>query len=387
MSLLPSRIPALILAAIAVSAMISAEPWVAAGEAVPMIHVSDLYRPHNDPDDHWDLACVYALAFQSRAELLGVLIDYPQPGRAHDPDVLAVAQLNYLTGKSVPVMVGSPRFHDASAADTPAGEADLRGVRALLDWMRRAPRPVVINVLGSCRDVALAGRLEPRLFAEKCRGIYLNAGSGTRDPQKAAVLEWNVHLDPAAYRAVFDLPCPIYWMPCFEEVPARPGEDFQVAEYGTFYRFRQGEILPDVSPHVRNFFAYMFLHGSLIRDKDPSFVPRPDWLRFLTAQPDPSLIAQIAAMDRNMWCTAGFFHAVGLTVTQDGNIVPASESADPVFTFDRITVSCSAQGVTEWQEAEETAAGPPRFIFHVRNVSRYPTAMTAAMRSLLRDLP
>ncbi|NMC21046.1 MAG: hypothetical protein GYA33_11585, partial [Thermogutta sp.] len=47
----------------------------------------------------------------------------------------------------------------------------------------------------------------------------------------------------------------------------------------------------------------------------------------------------------------------------------------------------SAQGVTEWQEAEETAAGPPRFIFHVRNVSRYPTAMTAAMRSLLRDLP
>jgi len=28
----------------------------------PMLHVTDLFRPHIDPDDHWDLACVYALA-------------------------------------------------------------------------------------------------------------------------------------------------------------------------------------------------------------------------------------------------------------------------------------------------------------------------------------
>jgi len=388
MSYLPIRISALLLAILTGTAIISEVPRAAAGEPVPMIHVTDLYRPHNDPDDHWDLACVYALAFQSRAELLGVLIDYPLPGAAHDPDVSAVAQMNYVTGKSVPVMVGSPRFHESSAAETPAGEADLRGVRALLDWMRRSARPVVINVLGSCRDVALAGRLEPQLFAEKCRGIYLNAGSGTRDPQKAAVLEWNVHLDPAAYRAIFHLPCPIYWMPCFEEVPTRPGEGFKVAEFGTFYRFRQGEILADVSPAVRNFFVHMFLHGDLLRDNaDQSFVPRTDWLRSLTSQPDPDLVARVAAMDRNMWCTAGFFHAVGLTVTQDGEIVPESEAAEPVFTFDRVTVSCSEQGVTQWEEAEETAAQPPRFIFHVRNVSRYPAAMTTAMRSLLRRLP
>ena len=65
-----------------------------------MIHVSDLFRPHDDPDDHWDLACVYALACQGRVNLRGVLIDYPKPERRNDPDVLAVAQLNYLTGLS-----------------------------------------------------------------------------------------------------------------------------------------------------------------------------------------------------------------------------------------------------------------------------------------------
>ncbi|GAB4136400.1 MAG: hypothetical protein Kow0040_22380 [Thermogutta sp.] len=388
MSIVPIRIGALILATIAGITVLYAGSYATATEPVPMIHVTDLYRPHNDPDDHWDLACVYALAFQSRAELLGVLIDYPLPGAAHDPDVLAVAQLNYLTGKAVPVMVGSPRFQDSSGGAAQAEEADLRGVRAMLDWMRRSPRPVVIHVLGSCRDVALAGRLEPQLFEQKCSGVYLNAGSGTRDPQKAAVLEWNVHLDPAAYRAVFDLPCPVYWMPCFEDVPNRPGEGFRTAEYGTFYRFRQGDVLPHLSPSLRNFFAYMFLHGNLLQPDDTSsFVPRPDWLRFLTARPDPDLIARIAAMDRNMWCTAGFFHSVGLTVTQEGSIVPASHAAEPVFTFDRVRVSCSEDGVTRWSDADKTADSPPRFIFHVRDVSRYPIAMTTAMRSLLSELP
>jgi hypothetical protein len=30
--------------------------------AIPTLHQTDLFRPHADPDDHWDLACVYALA-------------------------------------------------------------------------------------------------------------------------------------------------------------------------------------------------------------------------------------------------------------------------------------------------------------------------------------
>lgn len=34
--------------------------------ATPLIHQTDLFRLHNDPDDHFDLACVYTLALQAR---------------------------------------------------------------------------------------------------------------------------------------------------------------------------------------------------------------------------------------------------------------------------------------------------------------------------------
>lgn len=49
---------------------------------VPTLHVSDLFRPHDDPDDHWDLATQYALAFQGRVDLRGVMIDFPKAARA-----------------------------------------------------------------------------------------------------------------------------------------------------------------------------------------------------------------------------------------------------------------------------------------------------------------
>jgi hypothetical protein len=39
--------------------------------------VTDLLRPHADPADHWDPASLYALAYQGRVDLKGVIIDYP----------------------------------------------------------------------------------------------------------------------------------------------------------------------------------------------------------------------------------------------------------------------------------------------------------------------
>ena len=289
-----------------------------------MLHVTDLYRPYNDPDDHWDLACAYALARRGDAELLGVFIDYPQREQNTDPDVLAVAQMNRLTGKAVPVMVGSPRWIEPEDAAKAENEPALRGIRSLLEILRRSPRPVVISVLGSCRDVAMAGRLEPDLFAEKCAAIYLNAGSGTPDEAKAGRLEWNVQLDPRAYAAMFALPCPVYWMPCFEEAPV-----FQVSEYGTFYRFRQGDVLPQLSDGVQNFFAYVFLQGGSEAPRATAESLRPNWLRYLEGPKDSQLLARVNAMDRNMWCTGGFLHAVGKTVTRDGQIVPLGRGKGP----------------------------------------------------------
>jgi hypothetical protein len=353
-------------------------------DPVPVIHVTDLFRPHNDPDDHWDLACVYALAHQGSVDLRGILIDYPKPQRGNDPDVLAVAQLNHLTGMAVPVMVGSPRGMDEKNRSLPESPRDLRGVQAMLGIMRDSPAPVVINVLGSCRDVVLASRLDSDLFARKCRAVYLNAGSGTPYPRKAPQLEWNVSLDPTAYSAIFDLPCPIYWMPCFQEVHSRPSDMFQVAEYSTFYRFRQDDVVPHLSAGMQSYFAFMFQHGRFVGQAAGQGPPGADWLRALNTPPDTKLIETTRQMERNMWCTGGFLHAAGRTVTTNGKIVSLKDVDDPVFTFDPIEVSCSADAVTRWKR---TPTKSNRFIFHVQNIDRYSLAMTAALRTVLEQLP
>jgi hypothetical protein len=334
---------------------------------VAMLHATDLFHPHNDPDDNWDLACVYALAHRGDIDLKGILIDYPP--NDSDPDVMAVAQMNFITGLAVPVIVGSPPpLKTHSDSEPPARQSD--GARMVLNVLRQSTRPVVINITGCCRDIAAAAKAAPRLFAEKCAAIYLNAGAGTRDKALASKLEYNVSLDPAAYAAIFDLPCPIYWMPCFEQMQS----PWVVREFGTYYRFRQDEILGRLSDKMQNYFAYAL-----------GKVNNANWLQYLTGSKDERLLAEHGGNYRNMWCTGGFLHAAGKTVSRSGEIVPLnSERVSPVVTFDPIKVRCSDDGVTEWAMDDKSK---DRYIFHVRDVENYESAMTAAMKSLLMSLP
>jgi len=352
----------------------------ASGDAsapIPMIHATDLYRPYNDPDDHWDLACVYALAQRGAFDLKAVLIDYPPPKRAWDPDVMAVAQMNYLTGSAVPVLVGSPRASIADGAE--AWRPEFAGIRAVLEILRGSPAPVVINIAGSTRDVALASKLDRRLFANKCAAVYLNAGSGTPDRAKAAQLEYNVGLDPANYAAIFQLPCPVYWMPCFEDFT----REACVREWGTYYRFRHDAVLPALSPRLQNYFLLMYRHGDAANGSAPPAGSQWDWLRSLDGPPDAATLAKQSPVWRNMWCTGGFLHAAGLSVSRTGEIVPRSAGADPVFTFDPIRVACSSEGITEWKS---DPGATNRFIFHVHDVEHYEQAMTTTLRTLLTAL-
>ena len=322
---------------------------------VAMVQVTDLFRPFADPDDHWDLACTYALAVRGDVDLLAVMIDYP-PALQFDPDVQAVAQLNYLTGLSAPVVVGSPRRIDLGEVDRPENKAVLGGMRALLEILRKSPLPVIINILGSSRDVALAGKLEPKLFAEKCAGIYLNAGSGTPDNDLAARREYNVSLDPVSYGAIFELPCPVFWMPCFEVAPGPKGEPFVAGPHGTYYQFPQKEILPRLSARLQNYFAFVFKQGLPEREKqNESDALRPNWLHYMQGPNDPEWLARLGDLQRNMWCTAGFLHAAGLSVDAGGRIAPAEgDSVAGVFVRSRCgAVRCRRRHQMEARSARE----------------------------------
>jgi hypothetical protein len=351
---------------------------------VAMIHVTDLFRPFADPDDHWDLACVFALAKRGDVELLAVAIDNP-PLAEYDPDVQAVAQMNYLTGLSVPVIVGSPRRIAPDEVDRPENRAVLGGMRAILDILRKSPLPVIINILGSSRDVALAGKLEPSLFAEKCAGIYLNAGSGTPDEALASRLEYNVVLDTASYGEIFEIPCPVYWLPCFEVVPGPNGEPPVAGPYGTYYQFEQKEILPKLSARMRNYFAFVFQQGLPERPRQKAEEAlRPNWWHYLEGPNDRDFLSRVGDLPRNMWCTGGFLHAAGLAVDSGGKFAPTGEIDSPLFTFDPVRVRCNAEGVTAWSPDPQSQN---RFLFHVRDELKYRDAMTAAMRNLLMELP
>jgi len=327
-----------------------------------------------DPDDHWDLACIYALAYRGDIDLKGVLIDYPPQNRkGHNPDTMAVAQMNWICGIFAPVAVGSPLpLESRNDIQSYASPTDLRGVQIVSDILRKSTQPVVINILGSSRDVAIAGKRDPDLFAAKCAAIYLNAGTGSPNMSLASKLEYNVTLDKFAYAAIFDLPCPIYWMPCFEEMQSPP--ERVVREYGTHYRFRQDEILPHLSELVQNYFAYMFGRYT-----------DHNWLHYLKGKNDKALLSKVGSMYRHMWCTGGFLHAAGYTVSRSGKIVPLDEKPNfPVFTFDPIRVRCDDSGVTEWTHDDNVRN---RFIFHVRDADNYQSAITKAMKQLLMTLP
>src|SRR6185503_4988647 len=117
------------------------------GKRVPLLHCTDLFRPFADPDDHFDLATIFALVQAGHLDLRTILIDYPPPKHNGDPDVQAVAQMNTITGRAVPVVVGSSRPFDGSrvvrSADRASELAGAPGARTILEILRTSTAPVV----------------------------------------------------------------------------------------------------------------------------------------------------------------------------------------------------------------------------------------------------
>jgi hypothetical protein len=347
--------------------------WPAVHTPLRLVHQTDLFRPHGDPDDHFDLACVYALAERHAVRLEGVLCDFPPPRRTGNPDLAAVAMLDQLTGLATPLVVGMPQ-RPAGASDVlaHAPSNDLAGVLWLLRVMRESPEPIAICVAGSAKDVAVALRREPALFAAKCRAVYLNAGTGAPD-SRGGKLEYNVDLDPASYATLFQLPCPLYWLPCFDHLDPKAPDPRVAMRYGTFYQFPMGDVLPQLSPPMQNFFLSMLNHD-----------PGTYWLRTLRATPDARSLASWSSRPRNMWCTPGFFQMAGMTVVDDGSIVPLEEAANrAVYRFLPVRVTCAPDGRTRWEPGQ---SNPPRFLFEIVHCDRYASAMTTALRELLRPL-
>lgn len=348
----------------------------ASAETVPstkqppiVLHQTDLFHPHNDPDDHFDLAVVYALAQQRAVDLRAVVLDYQPDWLDASPAVGAIAQMSYMTGVAAPYAVGSstkPEKRGDNREALPYSETNA--IRLVIETLEKAERPARILIAGSARDVATAAARRPELFREKCAGVYLNAGSafpGLNDPKK---LEYNVDLDPVSYAAMFDLPCPLNWFPCWHNV-----EDWKSGENSAYYLLKHGDAFAEISDALAGYFAYMF-------DKTND----THWLKALR-RPEEARWNEILANTRSMWCTASQLLMADKTVDRQGNIVDLDsiDENDALFTLEDIDVSCTDDGWVDWKYASRPTG---RKILRVRNVDAYPAAMTKALADLLRSI-
>ncbi len=310
--------------------------------SVPILYSSDLLHPHDDPDDHFDLATLFAIPeFDIRA----VVLDLGER-QAQRPGTVPLKQMMHLTGRTVPFasgLVAKLKAPDDKATDQPA--AAQGGVELILKTLREAPEPITIFETGSLRDIAAAFNREPDLLRAKVRRLYVNTGHSGGDR------EWNVDLDPHAFVRVMGSRLPIWWVPCF-------GPD----GYNSFWKFRHNQVLETAPPGLQCFFIYA-LNKTPPQEIDP--------IRALKDGLPPAAKAAMWEQERNMWCTAALLHAAGRPV------VPGRRIA----WFEEKRVRLDANGATRFDDANGDI---DVLTFRRIEGADYDAAMTTALRDLLR---
>ena len=162
-----------------------------AADKIPIIYSTDLFQPPDDPDDHVDLATLFAL---DEFEILGIIVEHGEKQATH-PGPIPVRQMMQLTGRQVPCVVGLKpplKSPEDPALEQPAEYQ--QGVNLLLEKLRASDRKVTIFTTGSMRDVAAAFNRDPDLVRQQVSRIYMNIGNAS--PQDS---EYNVDLDVHAY--------------------------------------------------------------------------------------------------------------------------------------------------------------------------------------------
>jgi hypothetical protein len=336
--------------------------------SVPVIYCTDLFHPHDDPDDHFDLATLYAMP---ELDIQAVVLDQGRK-QLERPGRIPVSQINRLTGRKVPAVIGlcDPlKSPDDKALDQPAqfqGAVDL-----ILQTLRGSGRPVCIATAGSVRDVVCAFNREPGLFRTNVAMVlaFIGEASDTK------FQEYNVGLDPQAFVGLMRSGLPVYWVPCFD------GGLWQNRGHASFWRASQRALLGQAAPEVIQYFIYAL-------EKETA-----EPLAFLSRPVEPERQARLYAGTRNLWCAAVLGVMSGREVVFDGSkwtsVLPQSNGAAAVagrkslFGFSEVEVSVSDAGVVSYGK------GPGSHKvrrFEVHDSAQYEQGMVEATASLLSSL-
>jgi hypothetical protein len=340
----------------------------AAQRAMPVIYCTDLFHPHDDPDDHFDLAALYAMP---ELDIKGIVLDQGRKQLAR-PGRIPVSQLNRITGRDIPTVIGL-----AAPLKSPGDKAldqppeFQRGVEFILRTLRASARSVSIVTLGSVQDVVSAFNREPGLFRTNVSMVLAFIGEAS-DPK---LQEYNVGLDPQAFVGLMRSGLPVYWVPCFD------GGLWQNRGHASFWRANHRALLGEATPEVIQYFIYAL-------EKEGC-----DPLVFLSRPVEPERQARLFAGTRNLWCAAVLGVMSGREVVFDGrrwtSVLPGSSTAatgvgrKPLFRFSEGEVSVSDTGVVSYGKGPSSHKVKR---FEVQEPAQYEQGMVEATAGILSTL-
>jgi Inosine-uridine preferring nucleoside hydrolase len=359
-----------VLCVLCVPLPVFATPLAAAEDApegrVPVIYCTDLFHPHDDPDDHFDIAVLYAIG---EISIEAIILDQgakqeKRPGR------IPVEQLNHITGRNVPWAIGlSGKLEQPGDKRLDEPERFQSGVRRMIKTLEKAQEPVTIITVGSVRDLAVAFNRRPALLNEKVARVYAFIGDA-----QGAFEEYNVGIDPNAYACVMNSGLPVYWVPCFD------GGLWHNDGHASFWKAPHAELLADASKPVINFFTY-----GLLRKTDA------DYIGFLRGDVTEADRGEVMASTRNLWCTAVFTHVSGMRfVSREGHWravakddVRDSDTVAEVFRFAPVSMCIDAEGNVRYGPDPQAHT---ILRFEVPDTEFYADVMTSATRQLIGEL-
>ena len=354
----------------------SAASFGGEAEKVPILYSTDLHHPHMDPDDHFDLATLFAMP---EFDVRGIVLDCGEH-QQEAPGEIPVSQILHLTRRKVPYAIGLAKPLRSAADDGRDQPGQFQpGVGLILDALRASPEKLTVFTTGSLRDVAAAFNREPELLRRKIARLYINIGNPTIDKENRRY-EYNVNLDRHAYLCIMQSGLPIYWCPCFD------GTIWERGLHGTYWKFDQQSVLETAPAGLQNWFVFAL--------NKPKGV---DSIEYLSAPQDPAARARVWKMSRNMWCTAPFLHAAGRRVylQSKGDYVALpplearqsglSESQVNVYDFVpmKVTVTSDSEG-TIGVNLKTDAAEPNGYVFQSISTD-YDRILTACLKNLLAD--
>jgi hypothetical protein len=336
-------------------------------QRLSVIYCTDLFHPHDDPDDHFDIACLYAI---QEIDIKAIILDQGKK-QAKKPGSIPISQLNYITGRNIPYAIGlSDRLKTAPDTGLWQAKEYQYGVELILKILKTSKEPVTIISVGSLRDIAAVYNRSPDLFKNKVNRLFIFIGEAS----KKGHIEYNVGLDKNAYIRIMNSGLPVYWIPCFD------GGRWRNNGRASYWRASHKDLLEQTSDRVMNYFIYALLKKD---EKDP--------ILYLDKQINTDDKNKVLLMNRNLWCTAIFSHIAGRRFIRRENkfiSTPINASYNKEreirpFEFEEVSVFVDMEANVLY---EDTNRAGKIMQFNVLKADIYAEVMTSVTAQLLLQL-